>query len=118
MDEIDKLGLQAGLVHLKCALRHHESDPPQQAVTYIYQGFGYQKDEVVSEITDELVIPVCQYCLDSLDGGEWAILICASCLESRWVPIISAPMKIDWKVKFTPLCPVCYDNKRTEKDIR
>jgi len=67
-----------------CDLNHGKgySEEDRIAVDYVVLPMGMTATETVS---DYLVIPVCKYCVESFYDGEWTLLLCKDCLESRWV---------------------------------
>ena len=86
IDVYDKIELLQDLSDGKtqCDLVHGKgySKEDTTAIDYIVLPMGMTATETVS---DYLVIPVCEYCAEALNDGEWVLLLCKDCLDSRWV---------------------------------
>ncbi len=108
IDEIDVLGLEADLAHSHCELNHGPRDTePHRAVDYLVLPVG--KKHANGTITDkgELVIPVCQECLEGLTDEAWTLLYCIDCNESQWVARQLSKMQYRHNLIWLRGCPRC-----------
>ncbi|MCP3681584.1 MAG: hypothetical protein GY861_02745 [bacterium] len=97
------------LINTECQLYHHPKDPPTgPAVDYIVQHIGKQINEVESEIAYTLRIPICQECLNAISSGEWYLLFCIHCLQSRWILAKLSHRKHD-TITWLDECPECLE---------
>jgi hypothetical protein len=78
MNEVDMLGLYHDIGNglMLCETKGCANI----AVDFIVQPLG-TKDK----ISEEIVVPVCQECIDYLTSGEWVLLYCVRCLSSQWL---------------------------------
>lgn len=60
----------------RCQLWHPPGETLPEAVDFIHQ-------QLRGGAT--LRVPVCQECITAIHSGEWVLLFCVCCLESRWV---------------------------------
>lgn len=77
-EEFQKLTMKVNLDGVKCCLWHEGKLP--DAVDYIIQDVGYRE-----EVMARLAIPICQECLEAISSGDWILMYCVNCNQSRWV---------------------------------
>ena len=77
-EEFKIFALRLYIDQLDCCLFHREDIP--KAVDYLTQNIGYKK-----EVQAQLSIPICKECAEALYSGEWILLYCINCNQSRWV---------------------------------
>ena len=108
IDEIDALGLEADLAHSKCELNHGSRDKDTHpAVDYLVLPIGKQDAKGLVTDQSELVIPICQECLDGLTDEAWTLLYCLDCNESQWILRKLAKMKYRHNLIWLRGCPKC-----------
>lgn len=112
--------MRANLDGQTCALKHSKEDPSEKhiAVNYLVQNIGNQ----FNTITDTLSIPICQDCVEALQGNNWVLLYCVNCNRSQWVykRFAKRYYKNSEHVLFLTACPHCYEkstNRRYNNDI-
>lgn len=88
IDLIDKEKLRAELVGAHCELNHGRwcdaSECP--AVDHLVIPLGYKRNEVESEVTDFMTIPICKDCADTLysQDPDWNLFFCIGCSYNEW----------------------------------
>lgn len=108
IDDIDAIGLQADLTHSHCQLNHGARDPkPHPAVDYLVLPIGKIQKDGKSSNHSELVIPICQECLEALNDEAWTLLYCLDCNESQWILRELAKMKYRHNIIWLRGCPKC-----------
>ena len=101
MNKIDEIGLRACLNNEVCGLAHGPVEEKPPAVDWIVCPLGHRETEVVSNITEELVIPICAECSEELNKPEskWVLLYCLKCNSSQWV--LRELSRLSWVNKST-----------------
>ena len=108
IDDIDKIGLQADLLHATCQLNHGPLDKePHQAIDYLVIPVGETQANGTPQTHAELVIPVCQDCVDALQGEEWTLLYCLECNKSQWILRAVARLNYRHHIIWLKGCPEC-----------
>lgn len=108
IDEIDALGLQADLAHSHCQLNHGPRDlEPHAAVDYLVLPIGTKDSTGKISNQSELVIPICQDCLEGLRDEAWTLLYCLDCNESQWVLRELSRIRYRHNVLWLRGCPKC-----------
>ena len=108
IDEIDQIGLQADLIHTTCQLNHGPLDRERhQAVDYLVIPMAENSGNDTAEIRADLVIPICQDCIDALQGNEWTLLYCLDCAKSQWILRAAARLNYRHHVIWLKGCPEC-----------
>lgn len=121
MDEVEKVGLRALLSAEVCGLNHGPERATQPATDWLVVPLGLTNELNVSEVHQELTIPVCNECLNELmkNESEWVLLYCLDCCSSQWVA--RSLSRLSWvnkqtlqlhKVLWLRGCPCC-TNKLT-----
>lgn len=109
MNEFDRVRLLAELTETHCELNHgpDTNSKDYKAVNYIVMPFGYTEKEIEDISVRELVIPVCQECLDAMQQQEWTLLYCFECCRSQWVLRKLAKNRYRHHVLWLRGCPNC-----------
>lgn len=105
----DLIHAKMDLIGQRCGLYHIPGEELPEAVNYIIQEFGMEGAPVT-----KVRIPVCQECIEGLLSGEWILLYCLQCNQSRWAlrdriktQYINKNKPINW-MKY---CPHCHKEK-------
>lgn len=102
----DLVHSKINLVDQKCKLWHLPDEELPDACNYIVQDLG--KFEVPLE---QIRIPICQECAEAISNGEWILLYCLKCNQSRWA--LKSKIKTEYIHKDKPInwmryCPHCH----------
>ncbi len=108
IDDIDKLGLQAELVHTVCQLNHGSYDKENhQAVDYLVIPMGEDQGNDTTHSDAEMVIPICHECAEALQGDEWTLIYCLDCGKSHWVLRALSRLNYRHHIIWIKGCPEC-----------
>ncbi len=109
MDAVDKLGLLAHMAEEYCELNHgpDTGNEKRAAVDYIIQPFGYTVNDIEEVAVREMVVPVCEDCIEALQGDEWTLLYCFECCSSQWVCRKFAKNRYRHHILWLRGCPEC-----------
>ncbi len=109
MNEYDRVQLLAELAEAHCELNHGPETNSQdfKAVNYIVMPFGYNQSDVQDVSVRDLVIPVCNECIQALLQEEWTLLYCFECCRSQWVCRKFAKNQYRHHVLWLRGCPEC-----------
>lgn len=108
IDEIDAIGLQSELAHSHCELNHGRRDTdPHPAVDYLVLPIGTKNSNGKISDQSDLVIPICQECLEGLSDEAWTLLYCLDCNESQWLLREMSKMKYRHNIIWLRGCPKC-----------
>lgn len=108
IDEIDAFGLQAELAHSHCELSHGTRDTsPHSAVDYLVLPIGTKDSNGIVSNQSDLIIPICQDCLDGLTDEAWTLLYCLDCNESQWILRDFSRLKYRHNLIWLRGCPKC-----------
>ncbi len=103
IDDIDAVGLRMELEHSHCELSHGPHDVQQhKAVDYLVLPTGYK-----GKADSNLVIPICEECLEGIQNPAWTLLYCLECNESQWVLRELAKMQYRHDILWLVGCPTC-----------
>jgi len=103
IDDIDAVGLRMELEHSHCELSHGPRDTqPHKAIDYLVMPTGYK-----GQADSNLVIPVCQDCLDGISDPAWTLVYCLECGESQWILREIAKMQYRHDILWLAGCPTC-----------
>jgi len=120
MDAITKLVELANLTEITpCCLNHGPGIQKPQACNYIVQPIGYSKNNREKVATDELSIPICQECVDSLCGNtedEWTLVFCLDCSSNHWVSHKFAKNKYQHRIIWVKGCPECLEEGKKPRE--
>lgn len=105
MNDIQKILTQTEMIAEKtlCGLKHAPGETIPKAINQIVIPFGFVGS---SEVINELMIPICKECEESLMSGEWAILYCTNCHASVWI-LKSRGRRVYQTVEVLKACPEC-----------
>ena len=113
IDEIDLIALRAELGQATCELSHGPYDhEPHQAVDFLVIPVGKTNENGNKLENSELVIPVCQDCVEALTGDEWTLLYCLDCNESQWVLRAVSRLNYRHHIIWLKGCPHCGEELR------
>lgn len=109
MDQCERLALLAELAESRCQLNHGPGTENEfyRAVNYIVMPMGYRENSIQEVTVRELVIPVCQECIDALLSEQWTLLYCFECCESQWVNRQIARNRYRHNILWLKGCPRC-----------
>jgi hypothetical protein len=88
MDDVNALRLAFENLdkNATCALNHNGDPRPEGPIDSIVIGLGTRDVAgLYIEVAEEITIPVCASCHDSLLGDRWIIVYCTECHESAWI---------------------------------
>jgi hypothetical protein len=109
MIELDRLHLLADMCGAHCELNHGPGIENERypAVDYLVWPVGYRESPNVSTAVRDYAVPICQDCLDALEGEEWTLLYCNQCCSSQWV--LRAISRLEYRHSVIRLrgCPKC-----------
>ncbi len=100
LDKIELMGQ-------KCVLKHGPKNmnfEQPEAINYLSQYFGYNKDNSVTEL---LRIPICEECIRGLYNRDWVLLYCIACNSSQWVFKPMSRLNYNTNVVWMDACPEC-----------
>jgi hypothetical protein len=90
--------VEALLDGTNCALEHENE---HTAVDCIYQKFTHF----------DIIVPVCEKCMERLTMDDWILLFCVECTESKWIYKPESKHKDSYQtgehVRWMPACPKC-----------
>lgn len=112
-DHLDEHIAKLELLNEKCYLKHAPSTmeiEPPQAVDYLCQYFGYNKER---SITEMLRIPICDECVRGLYDPNWALMYCITCNNSQWVWKPDSSLDFHTDVVWVDECPYCNDENNS-----
>jgi hypothetical protein len=109
MDQSERLVLLADLAESHCELNHGPGTDKNdyRAVNYIVIPMGYKENEIQEITKRELVVPVCQECINALLDNEWTLLYCFDCCQSQWVNRKWARNRYRHNILWLRGCPKC-----------
>ena len=78
---------------------------------------GIKKSDIESEVKEELVIPICKECSESLHDNKWVLIYCYRCTKNQWVykPLSRIPYKKNQHIIWIDGCPKC--SKKTKRVV-
>jgi hypothetical protein len=87
MDIYEKVILLLDMGDEYCQLYHgpYDNQENHKTVNYLVCPVGYRQSERVERKVRELIIPICQECVDGLYDGEWTLLYCLNCMANQWI---------------------------------
>jgi hypothetical protein len=107
-EQLSNLVAQAELVNETCGLKHSEEDPAENhgAVDFLTQRLG---DPQITEIHEELRIPVCKECIEALYDEDWILAYCVNCHKSQWIyrPLAKKEYQPGNLIFWLDVCPFC-----------
>jgi len=109
MDQSERLILLAELNNSYCELSHGPGTNKHdyRAVNYIVIPMGHKENEITEVAQRELVIPVCQECIEALSDNQWTLLYCFDCCQSQWINRQKAKNRYRHNILWLRGCPKC-----------
>ena len=104
MDAYDRLVAIAELdEELVCQLNHGPYDKvPHLAIDYLCIGLGHD-----NKVEQELMIPVCNECMEAIVSGEWVLVYCLTCHTTGWINRYLARRDYNGNVYVVEQCKEC-----------